>query len=454
MAGEGWGTVGASLTMSVESAPQRGPLSLTEVVARHGVIARAEKARLAWLHVHALDDIQEQRIEFDREINVILGKNGVGKTTLLNLLSFVLRWDFSPWNQRSFDVEYQFELGPWFWHVRVKNTRDRALDRDGVAGYRPEVNLHARYEEFELHAASDRSGYQRVINGEERRFESVGLSPFWLFAVRMDDEWANTVSTVSNACPKDLDPVRLDEGIDAFRLFTSGVSETRPLVLSRQHSDSERWWYNCTASSLLGRMLMSVHPAQVMENPTLPVRLSLEQLGISQPILEALGASDIFADLGLPEVRGSEEETTLTLSQLVFWMKRANGDVLRHTSWSWGQQRLVAFALYLAANKDYVVADELVNGMHHEWIELCLREIGDRQCFLTSQNPILVDYTDLVSVEQIQRAFVLCAVRETKPGQTARTWRNMTEKEAAELWEARTNGFESTSEVMRNRGWW
>ena len=449
MAGERWGTVGASVTMSVESAPQRGPLTADESIERRKSTGDAEKARLAWLHVHALDDVREQRIEFDREINVILGKNGVGKTTLLNLLSFVLRWDFSPWNQRAFDVEYQFELGPWFWHVRVKNMRDRALDRDGVAGYRPEVSLHARYEEFELRAASDRSGYQRVINGDERRFESVGLLLSFLFALHMDDDWANTASAIRDPLGMRMDVTRFDEGLDVFRSIVGWLSADQPLEW--ESVDGASWRGN---RALNGFTWGWIRPNELLANPDAPVLVGHERLGISQAFLDALGAVDVVANFGVPEVQRSGESTKVSLSSFELRMKRANGDVLRHTSWSWGQQRLVAFALYLAANKDYVVADELVNGMHHEWIELCLREIGDRQCFLTSQNPILVDYTNLVSVQQIQRAFVLCAVRETKPGQTARTWRNMTEREAAELWEARTNGFESTSEVMRNRGWW
>ncbi|MFO0561191.1 MAG: AAA family ATPase [Polyangiales bacterium] len=435
--------------MTVEGAPMRGPLSGSEVVAKHDAMARGEKARLAWLHVHALDDIQEQRLQFDREINVILGKNGVGKTTLLNLLSNVLRWDFSAWNQRSFDVEYQFELGKWFWHVRVKNVRDRELDREGGAGYRAEVSLHARYEEFELRCESDRSGYRRVINGAERRFESVGLWPLFLFSAHMDDAWSNSVGVVRAPLAISPDTTRFDEGLDVFRSMLGWITAERPL---EWRSDGPAAWRGNRA--LEGELWRWLLPEKLLAQPDAPVLVKHEQLGISQAFLEALDAVDVVANFGLPEVQHQGDTTTVSVSSFELRMVRANGDVLRHTSWSWGQQRLVAFALYLAMNKHFVVADELVNGMHHDWIALCRRELEHRQSFVTSQNPIFVDYVDLDSIEQIQRSFILCGVKETSSGRTARTWRNMSEREATELWDARSSNFESTSETMRTRGWW
>lgn len=252
-------------------------------------------------------------------------------------------------------------------------------------------------------------------------------------------------------CPSAFETERFDEGIDSFRSIVEGLSAERPFWMSTRGDASIG---NRSALDAIGRALWTIEPQAIADAPTTPVRLSTEQLGISQAFLAALGATEVFADLGLPEIRRTDEETSVTLSQFVLWMKRANGDVLRHTSWSWGQQRLVAFALYLANNKSFVIADELVNGMHHEWIELCLREIGDRQCFITSQNPILVDFVELRSAEQIQRSFTLCSVVEHKPGRTARAWRNMTESEAQTLYEARSVGLQSTSEIMRFHGWW
>ena len=53
-----------------------------------------------------------------------------------------------------------------------------------------------------------------------------------------------------------------------------------------------------------------------------------------------------------------------------------------------------------------VIADELVNGLHHSWIEECIQAIGDRQTFLTSQNPLLLDYLSFASPEDVKRTSV------------------------------------------------
>jgi hypothetical protein len=203
-----------------------------------------------------------------------------------------------------------------------------------------------------------------------------------------------------------------------------------------------------------GQWIILPEPQVIARTPEEPVRVSSKDLKISRALLDSLGVVSLDASFGRPEVERMGTVTEVRLSSLAFFMKRKNGDILKHTSWSWGQKRLVAFALYLAANPDYVVADELVNGMHHEWIELCLREIGDRQCFFTSQNPILVDFIELRSIEQISSAFVLCDAAEAVDGALVRRLRNLTRDEAQRLWDARTVGLQSTSEIMRFHGWW
>jgi energy-coupling factor transporter ATP-binding protein EcfA2 len=440
--------------MDMESTSLSEPLSPAAVVERNKAMASGPEARLAWLHVHAFDELRDQRVRFDRGINIVLGKNGVGKTTLLNVLAAALRQDFRAWSTHPFDVEYRFELGEWFWHYRVKNVRDASRDRDGQAGYRPEVELRVRFEDIAFEVESDDRELRRTINGHTERFEGVGLFSLFLVAGRIADPWSNTMMLAMRACRFDIDPSRFDEGLDTFRSVVSEITSDRPLTVTSVRSTPGLRSFNRSLDGVLGRPLWEVSAESALADPTLPARLSGAQLGISQAFLDALGATEVFADLGLPEIRRTEDETSVSFSQLNLWMKRPNGEVLRHTSWSWGQQRLVAFALYLAANHRYVVADELVNGMHHEWIELCLREIGDRQCFITSQNPILVDFVPLTSVQQIERAFVLCDVAERRDGRTARTWRNMNEREAQTLFDARSVGLQSTSEIMRFHGWW
>lgn len=433
--------------------PTSEPLSLSAVVARHERARRSAKARLAWLHIHSLDDIRDQRARFDRGINIILGKNGVGKTTLLEVLARCLSWDFTPWADRVFDVEYRYELGEWFWNVRVKNERNGARE-DGRPKFRSTIELHARFEEFELRIEVTDRKLRRSINGQQSEFDyEMGLYTFFVLAAGVDDPWANTVGVIMAPCGAGRNLVRFDEGLDVFRSLVFQDSDARK-VRMQFGGESAPWREG--APRLLGDHLWNELPTApaIARSREEPVRASAKQLKIPPSVLESLNVVELDASFGRPEIERKGSITEVRLSSLAFFMKRKNGDILKHTSWSWGQKRLVAFALYLAANPDYVVADELVNGMHHEWIELCLREIGDRQCFFTSQNPILVDFIELRSVQQVSDAFVLCHAEEASDGGVVRTLRNLTTAEAQRLWDARSVGLQSTSEIMRFNGWW
>ena len=81
-----------------------------------------------------------------------------------------------------------------------------------------------------------------------------------------------------------------------------------------------------------------------------------------------------------------------TFSHVDFFSTSSNGEIISHDLWSYGQKRLLSFLYYLECNPNIVIADELVNGLHHSWIEAAMKKLETRQSFLTSQNPLLLDY--------------------------------------------------------------
>ena len=100
-----------------------------------------------------------------------------------------------------------------------------------------------------------------------------------------------------------------------------------------------------------------------------------------------------------------------------------------------------------------LIADELVNGLHHEWISACLDEIGERQAFLTSQNPLLLDFLRFDSVEQVRRTFILCERASNDVG-TQLIWRNLTEDEAESFFLAYQTGIQRVSDILLTKGLW
>jgi hypothetical protein len=148
---------------------------------------------------------------------------------------------------------------------------------------------------------------------------------------------------------------------------------------------------------------------------------------------------------------GSPEE--IEFGDLQFYFVRRDGSGIDDSRLSYGQKRLLAFYYYLDCSAACAVADELVNGMHHEWIEACLEDLGERQSFLTSQNPLLLDYLGFESAEEVRSSFVLCR-SELQSEREQLRWENMTPEDAEGFFAAYQVGIQHVSEILRTRGLW
>ena len=100
-----------------------------------------------------------------------------------------------------------------------------------------------------------------------------------------------------------------------------------------------------------------------------------------------------------------------------------------------------------------MIADELVNGLHHRWIDAAMTAMKGRQAFLTSQNPLLFDYVEFDSIERVRSSFVTCQLKLVE-GREQMVWRNMTEQEARVFFEAYEVGIEHVGDILITRGLW
>lgn len=177
---------------------------------------------------------------------------------------------------------------------------------------------------------------------------------------------------------------------------------------------------------------------------------SHNDVDLLQTLRDILGfhASDLRVDL-------AEQRTParIKIGNLIFRFWWADGTFITHERLSYGQKRLLTFFYYLACNPDVVIADELVNGLHHRWITASIEAIGQRQAFLTSQNPLLLDYIPITSADEVRRSFVLCR-GEPREGRPGWIWENMSEDDAKELYNAYQVGVEHVSEILQSRGLW
>jgi len=136
-----------------------------------------------------------------------------------------------------------------------------------------------------------------------------------------------------------------------------------------------------------------------------------------------------------------------------FYVRRGEGRFVHHDQWSFGQQRLLTIFWYLACSPDVVVADELVNGLHWEWIEACVESIGERQVFIALQNPLLLEHVGVSSPQDARRMFVLCRTG-LHEGAHGMAWIQPDERQADRFYRAWSTGIQPVHEVLKTEGLW
>ena len=402
--------------------------------------------RLEWIKIHRFRHVEPgSTLVFGSNFNVVLGRNGTGKTTLLELISAVVRGDFSKFAGEEFDVEYRFVQQEISFECRFANRQlGQTLTRRHASEFKGTLSRGE-----EVLAVLDSGAAVPALSEDDIRM----LHP--LHAAWFD--WLGGVGPEQHSAilgfPRFFEQVacaRFSEGVGGFDLlFAHGeVDQRAALVFSTLKVKSG--------------ILHDVAPHFSVETAR----------RIAGKIL---GREDVFGSIGLSrsEVPALEvfvewsqySDATLTLSLLksdVFSHYYGNplglfrlrtGDQIPHYQLSFGEKRFLAFLIKLHACPSTIIVDELANGMHHDWIEraVALMEDFDTQAFLSSQDPLLIDCIPLAEdTFPARNTFVLCEIGET--GQLR--WRNMSAEEAEDFFKSLAVGLERISEIMRSKGLW
>lgn len=400
-------------------------------------------------------------LSFSDGINLVLGQNGTGKTTLLELISMVVRSDFSGLVNEELAVEY--EIGtttePGSLIVVLRNERAEAThlsmpfelgaqDLGARDIYRPTAEvLNGGDRRVLAHFDPERG----LVLGEEQIFGPIPsrsmLTPAFI---------ALLIGAVGSLEPRaKLNPLRaraahrFDESLDLHRRITSTVETVGAIFVDpqrRARANSLDWLL--LPNDLVKQISSVFDPRQAdysFADKALPFLAALNEL-------MGFASSDLRVDV-TSRGRNDQGAESIGLRNLLFRFRWQDGTLITHDRLSYGQKRLLTFFYYLASNPDIVIADELVNGLHHRWITASIEAMGERQAFLTSQNPLLFDYVPIPSADEVQKSFVLCR-GEPREGSPAWIWENMSREDARELYSAYEVGVEHVSEILQSRGLW
>jgi hypothetical protein len=395
-------------------------------------------------------------LRFGPTFNVLLGKNATGKSTLLDLIGAVTNDDLSAYAKEDagFDLTWWLENGEDQLEMRAMRTPAKTgivSERIGVEKEFDDVwmiVLRTRGTEAGRIDVTGTRGIWKPVGEPEEPFDlraglAAGRAGLRALLAITDNHPVGTpaVVRVHAALPMfaALGQVsRFDEALSALDAITRS-----PFKLGGGGGQYSAWFPV--------EFMAAANKATFSESFVLP----FDNLGSLANIPALLGFAS--ADLRPRVLQQSQDGEMVTTFYLGFdcLFRRADGSQISHQLLSFGQKRLFSFLWYLAVrDKLPVIADELLNGLHHEWIEVCFDRLRDRQSFLATQHPLLLDHIPVESAEAAQTTFIRCSTESGPDGREQMAWRNFNEEEAERFFIAYQTGIQHVSEVLRTEGLW
>ncbi|WP_408888672.1 hypothetical protein ACJ2CR_29135 [Myxococcus faecalis] len=414
--------------------------------------------KLQWLQVHRFRAVKPgTRLSFSPSFNVLLGRNGTGKTLLLDLVAAVASSDFTTLAAEPFDLEYALAADTGHITVRVRNEPVPPQSGPVAAGLFMDIVVSPRDMAWPL--VIHREGLQVTVSREDdaslvvqERLAPEVAGRLWLVLMSGGIAWVEKTGEGSATVEPLLAMAREVSALAGLSRFDEGLAYFEQLYqvelrLSRRAEGVLATGMGLASEALLDglRRLAAAQwgsPRYVVPSDAVPfLRDAARLLGFTS-------AEAVLVPVEAPP-EGKYESLTLGGLELDFLGPAGTRVSARHLGH--GQKRLLALQHYLARARAVVVADEVAHSLHPQLVRASVEPLKGRQSFFTSQSPGLMDLLSFDSADQVRSSLVLCR-RDEATGLLS--WENPSPEAAERLFTATTATPGQLGTLLQTQGLW
>lgn len=409
----------------------------------------------------------EGKLTFSDGINLLVGKNGSGKTRMLEFLAKCVSFDFSDYPKDELHVKFSISDNESKYSVKVEY--HQALESVGSQNEIRERSLI-----YGNNFAKIKSCKIEVLNDGKNLFSITANNHFDGFYKsdhnKVEININKTVeSHLLNLLLSTLymDSINEPEVLTAFDWLSDKF-----LVHPRELFGDSNKYYDLffgknveleirSAGKLVGIISQSKIFEESLDKIEINSATNLESkklIPCNDFLLKEIAESLDYQELRLEILTPSKKmlgtdglSFSWNLKKNDFTIKIDDKTTIDYDELSYGEKRFTLLFFYIYENSELFL-DEPIDGLHHSMIEDLVEKLSaeGKQSFIANQSPVLFDYVEFDSKEQVLEKLVVCKKDEDKK----LLFSNPTKKMADGFYKDYERNFLQVSEILRHQEIW
>lgn len=409
---------------------------------------------------------------FNKDTNYLLGRNGTGKTTILEIIAAFFNLDFDSISSKKYETSLS---------AKFRGTEDKNLEisifyddkppeiaeypvelllvgMEPISGLNKTTVIKITKDQIDVTINISESGTFLIINGKESSFKYKPSVFRALLEIRrytsknkknMDNIFLSSIlQDISN----NLSLSRYPEGLEYEEFFFN----KRHLILSVDNdiiiisNDAIINDKTFSIQKIKDEISTLVEDFRNTDEYKENIILSRDDSLVLETISKFISVNNIRLNYHVDDISLEDEFFNIDLGSVKVSIVLENGSVISYDKLSYGEKRMFHIINYLHESSVFLL-DEPMNGFHHDFIAKTLETSNSmgKQSFIANQNPILFDYIEVENSEDFSTKMVFCKLTDGKI-----TWTNPIPEESEKFMDDLNNQFLPVNMILKKLELW